>query len=633
LAQTPKRDPARESQIESQLQAIAPNAVPTFRAATVAMDKNDNAEAARLFHDVVEQAPQFSPAVRRLGRSLVESGQREIGFKRLEQALQLERSPENLASLAQALASPVKGQQPSTPVMERAYSLAKEAAAKARNQADVSYLVQLAELALRMQRTKEYREAVDELEARFPDEMATAYFSALRAALDGEWIKAEDQIKEAQKRGLPAEAVNAFLNSGVHRQALIRRGIRYAAYLLGLWATGLLLLFLIGKQLSRQTLHSITNAGTIENSTPAELRLRRIYRALIVFAGSYYYVSLPFVIFSVIAATALVVYFFMLIGWLPIGLLLGLGSAALWTVIKCVQTLFIKVPAEHPGRSLSQPEAPGLWALTRQVAEAVKTRPVDDIRITPGTEMAVYEDGSRRERTEDRARRVLVLGMGLLDGLRQAPFCAVLAHEYGHFVHRDTAGGELALRVNNDMRKFAVAMAENGQAAPLNPAWQFLRLYSFLFRRITHGATRLQEILADRVAARQYGARNFEEGLGHVVRRHAEFNLTVSAAFHCAVQAKRPLRDVYGVPVPSSPELQREIDEMLRRESSEDDTHPGPEERFRLVRDIPSTNEATANGLVWDLFADRERLTREMTDGIASRLKEMGHFVPVEVAP
>jgi hypothetical protein len=72
---------------------------------------------------------------------------------------------------------------------------------------------------------------------------------------------------------------------------------------------------------------------------------------------------------------------------------------------------------------------------------------------------------------------------------------------------------------------------------------------------------------------------------------------------------------------------------VLRRESSEDDTHPGPEERFRLVRGLPSTNESTASGLVWDLFADRERLTREMTERIALRLKEVGHFVPVEVAP
>lgn len=51
-----------------------------------------------------------------------------------------------------------------------------------------------------------------------------------------------------------------------------------------------------------------------------------------------------------------------------------------------------------------------------------------------------------------------------------------------------------------------------------------LRVYHFLFRRISHGATRLQEVLADRVAVRNYGAAAFEEGLGHVVRRQVEFD-------------------------------------------------------------------------------------------------------------
>ena len=61
--------------------------------------------------------------------------------------------------------------------MERALTLSKEAAARARNEADVSYPAQVAELAYRMRRTKEYREAVEDLEARFPNEMATTPIS------------------------------------------------------------------------------------------------------------------------------------------------------------------------------------------------------------------------------------------------------------------------------------------------------------------------------------------------------------------------------------------------------------------------------------------------------------------------
>jgi Zn-dependent protease with chaperone function len=270
-----------------------------------------------------------------------------------------------------------------------------------------------------------------------------------------------------------------------------------------------------------------------------------------------------------------------------------------------------------------------LWSVARQVAAAVDTRPVDEIRVTPGTDMAVYEQGSRRERREDRARRVLVFGMGLIDGFREAPFRAVLAHEYGHFAHRDTAGGELALRVSNDMFRFARVLVESRQAVVWNFAWQFLRAYSFLFRRISHGATRLQEVLADRVAAGCYGAANFEEGLRHVVRRHAEFTATVNDEVEQAFGARRALRNLYTLEAPRTPSLADEIDGALLRETTEDDTHPGPQDRFRLVSGIATTAVPVGDGLVWDLFANAEGVANEMTAQIES---QVAHLRPSAVA-
>jgi tetratricopeptide (TPR) repeat protein len=632
VAQTFTRNAERERRFELQLEAIAPNAVPQFKAATAAMDRHDVIEAARLFRQVVQQVPTFSPALRRLGGSLIDIGQREEGLKYVEQAVQLERTPENLISLAEALVQPVNGQQPSVPVTQRAFSLAQEARVQARGYDDPSYPALTAGLALRLRQAKEFRESTNDLAARFPNQMVTHYFSAILAAMDGEWIEADTQIKEAQKRGLPAAEVAAFLNSGVGRQALIRRMIRYTTFALVLWVAGLLLLFLIGKVLSQRTLRSIEGTDINEIAAPGELLLRRVYRMLIVVAGSYYYVSLPFVLISVIAGTGLIIYGFMVIGWLPVGLILTLAAGALWTVIKCIQTLFVRVPFDPPGRSLEVAEAPGLWTLTQRVAEAVGTRPVDEVRITPGIEMAVYEHGSRRERRRDGARRVLILGVGLIDGFRQAPFCAVLAHEYGHFAHRDTAGGDLALRVNNHMERLAVAMIQNRQAVVWNLAWQFLRIYSRLFRRITHGAMRLQEVLADRVAACLYGAPSFEEGLHHVVRRFVEFNVTVTAEVKEALETKRELRNVYGLHAPQSAALERAIDEALYRESSEDDTHPGPAERFRLVRGVSGTLETVADGMLWDLFANGEGVALEMTERIRARLRAPDDSEPLAAA-
>jgi Zn-dependent protease with chaperone function len=263
-----------------------------------------------------------------------------------------------------------------------------------------------------------------------------------------------------------------------------------------------------------------------------------------------------------------------------------------------------------------------LWDLAQDVSEAVGTRGIDEIRVTPGTEMAVYERGSARERSRDEGRRILVLGVGLLQGFRQDAFRAVLAHEYGHFSHRDTAGGDVALRVMRDMMNFAIAMAQHGQAVSWNLAFQFLRVYSFLFRRITHGATRLQEVLADRVAAHNYGGAQFEEGLRHVIRRDAEFHFAANREIELALQSRRPFQNVYDLQVERSDELERAVTEALNRPTTEDDTHPGPQDRFRLVAGVSAKRMSAGTGMVWDLYENPVSLTMEMTTAIQSRLMD-----------
>jgi Zn-dependent protease with chaperone function len=215
--------------------------------------------------------------------------------------------------------------------------------------------------------------------------------------------------------------------------------------------------------------------------------------------------------------------------------------------------------------------------------------------------------------------------VGVLNGFSRNAFRAVLAHEYGHFSHRDTAGGEVALRVMRDMMTFAYAMGEAGQAVWYNLAFQFLRAYHFIFRRITHGATRLQEILADRVAVYNYGARAFEEGLTHVIYRDAEFNHLAVREINAANSGRRALQNIYELPEAKGSEVERDVEtafrESLGRATSEDDTHPAPSERFRLAQRVKSKGEPVADGTVWELFADREALTREMSDLVSRNVQ------------
>ena len=624
-AQPRPRNASRERKIEEALASVAPGAVPTFRRATEARDSGRNAEAEPLFREVFAAAPTFTPAMRRLGGVLVELGREGEGLPLLKQAVQVDRSPENLVSLALGLAYRAGGKMGSIEDQQTALALAKESARANRDPDDESYHAMVAQLALGLDDNRSFREAAEALASQHPRTTATHYFAAIAAAMDGRWEQAEGEIREAERLGLPHEAAERFLASGVHSRANVWRYARYTAYLLVAWIVGLLLLFVAGRVLSSKMLSSIERADPNVLASDAERSLRSVYRRLINCAGAYYYVSLPFVVVLVLGGAAAVVYGFMMIGRVPIKLVALLVLGAVVTVFKMLQSLFIKVAAADPGRTLAPVEAPALWELARDVAQSVGTRAVDEIRITPGTEMAVYERGSASERRRDVAHRVLVLGVGLVNGFQLGAFRAVLAHEYGHFAHRDTAGGDVALRVRRDITMFAIALYQQGQAVWWNLAFQFLRVYDFLFRRISHGAIRLQEVLADRMAAHVNGPAAFEEGLRHVIARSVEFESAVTLELRSAAQSRRPVHDLYSLPpLPTlaSMDVEKRIADALSRPTTEDDTHPGPSDRFRLVRDVSYNGGQPDPTPVWDLFAARQQLTAEMTATVAEQLDD-----------
>lgn len=94
----------------------------------------------------------------------------------------------------------------------------------------------------------------------------------------------------------------------------------HALYLLASWACGLAHPVVAGKVLSKLTLRFIETANPNSTVSPAESVLRLYYRGLINVAGSYYYVSIPFVIFLVLAVTGAIVYGLLALGRVPVKL-------------------------------------------------------------------------------------------------------------------------------------------------------------------------------------------------------------------------------------------------------------------------------------------------------------------------
>ena len=276
FAQSVGRNMEKEREIWQQLEQIAPQAVEPFKAATVAYDKEEMAEAVRLYEEVLKQVPEFDPVLRRLGVALTFIGRGKEGLAYLEQALKIKRTPENMSAMAYALAYPGDQLTRNNADRERALVLARESY-RTGPKDDPYYALLLGRIALEMDRVEDFREATRTLVANHPNLMLTHYFQAIIAATDEDWETAEKEIKLAESMGLPPEVVKSFLDTGVHTQALAWRYGYYSLYLVAAWAVGLLLLFILGKVLSNITLRAVETGDPNEPAESSQMSLRKVY--------------------------------------------------------------------------------------------------------------------------------------------------------------------------------------------------------------------------------------------------------------------------------------------------------------------------------------------------------------------
>lgn len=399
--------------------------------------------------------------------------------------------------------------------------------------------------------------------------------------------------------------------------------LRWGGIAAGAWVAGGLLLLVIGLSLSTVTLRQAEQVPDDPNAGPtrSESRLRGFYRFVLAVCCVYYYVSLPILFVLVLAAGGGLLYEMLAVGHIPIKLIFFVFIATIVTVWSIVKSIFVRVRIVDPGERLDLESEPELREVLTTVAERVGTRPVDTVFLTPGTDVAVFERGGLMRQLAGQSERCLILGAGVLDGMRLAPFHAVLAHEYGHFSNRDTAGGGLALSVRRSVVALATNLARSGAAKWYNPAWLFVNGFHRIFLRISQGASRLQEVLADRWAAILYGPQAFEDGLRHVIDRSVRFNLHANATVNEVIQADRPLANLYRYaprPAGDAAAIARQVQTVLEREPSPYDSHPRPLDRFRWVHALRTSSPATARDAepVWSLFRNRDAIEERMTNVI-----------------
>jgi heat shock protein HtpX len=144
-----------------------------------------------------------------------------------------------------------------------------------------------------------------------------------------------------------------------------------------------------------------------------------------------------------------------------------------------------------PGPLLEPARQPRLHEEIVRIARGVGHRPPDDVYLGPDVNAGVCLRGRRR---------VMVVGLPLLQVLSLGAFRGVLAHEFGHYHGGDTALGPWIYRTREAIGR----TLENLGRVQSILRYPFI-LYAKLFTRVTQAVSRGQELAADRLAARIVG--------------------------------------------------------------------------------------------------------------------------------
>jgi Zn-dependent protease with chaperone function len=626
-----------EKKVISDLAAVAPAAVPDAKAAGEAYRADRWQEAFDGYGRVLAAAPRFPHALRRQCRSRDALGDRAGALPLCRAALAAAPTPANRMALATTLARGT-----GTPA-ERSEAATLARRAFDAEPGDVSTAVGACNVALLADDVQLLRHCSDRLGRLAPGELATEYFAVFGALVRDEYREARRHLAAARAAGLEAEVAGNLGDLLDENEPAWSRWGPLAAAALIAWAAVLALLLLVGALLSAATLRRARQMATDRDPGGGRgaAALRKVYAAVLWLTCGVYYLSLPLVVLLVVAVGYGVWLAFAALGQIPIKLAFIVAVmvlVSLWAVLKSIWASLARAKGEDPGLRLDPAEHPRFRAALEEAAKRVGTRPVDTVFVTPGTDAAVYEQGGLARQLAGRTERCLIIGVGLLDGMTEGQLKSVLAHEYGHFVNEDTAGGGFSLAVRRSVLQMGQALAAGGAAAWYNPAWLFVTSFYKLFLRVSQGASRLQEILADRWAALAYGGKTFAAGLTHVVTRSIRFEKHADATLREVVDGELALRNLYQYAPAKAVEEQEVADEVakaMNAEPSPYDSHPRPADRVAWVGDV-----ACAHGVdlddrdpAWALFADREALERRLTDEVrASLAARHGVQIPAEPA-
>jgi heat shock protein HtpX len=308
---------------------------------------------------------------------------------------------------------------------------------------------------------------------------------------------------------------------------------------------------------------------------------------------------------------------------------LGLGSLFVaGTIAWAILPRWDRFPV--PGPRLMPAEQPRLFEQLRQVAHATGERMPDEVFLVMGWTAFVAQRGGV---LGIGSKRVMGLGLPLLNSLTVDELRAVVAHEFGHFHGGDTKLTPWIYKTRCTIGRTISALKQNDGLFMHRPfLW-----YGTFYMRVTQSVSRAQELAADRLAAEVVGRGAIEEGLRKVHRFGPGFEHYFHSEFVPVVNAGRLPRLLDG--------FERYLsrpgwDAFLSRFGADDqphvrktdpyDSHPSLHDRLAALERVRATMRAVDSRPSIALLDDLSELERKLLQFDAEGQLDVTALRPIE---
>lgn len=275
---------------------------------------------------------------------------------------------------------------------------------------------------------------------------------------------------------------------------------------------------------------------------------------------------------------------------------------------------------DTPGPLLTPAAHPRLHALVDDVARATGQAPPAEVYLVPDVNAFVAERGGA---LGIGSRRVMGVGLPLLELLTVEELRAVVAHEFGHYVGGDTRLGPWIYKTRAAIGRTMHEVSGHSRWLAKPFAW-----YGAGFLRVTHAVSRAQEYVADATAARIAGRDAARRALVRLAGGAGAFGAYWSTELAPALgRGYRPPVAAGFRQFLAAPEVVPQVAAMVDRELAESatdpyDTHPSLRDRLAALDRLPSTAAAIATrpgdgAPATELLADVDAVESALLAGLA----------------